>query len=110
MSIATKRGDAGKTDLIGRVRVSKTGARVECYGTIDELGSQIGFARPICEDAEVGGFLREVQRELFRVGTVVATAASAEGAPPELGPELLARLDAEVRRIEAIDGIVSDWT
>lgn len=110
MSIATKRGDAGKTDLIGRVRVSKSDARVECYGTIDELGSQIGFARSICGDAEVGAFLREVQRDLFRVGTVVATAATEKTPPQELGPEMLARLDGEVRRIEAIDGIVADWT
>ena len=109
MSIATKRGDEGKTDLIGRVRVSKSDARVECYGTIDELGSHIGFARAIAGDAEVGAFLREVQRDLFRVGTVVATATE-KGPPPDVGSEMLARLDGEVRRIEAIDGIVADWT
>ncbi|MHB8736173.1 MAG: cob(I)yrinic acid a,c-diamide adenosyltransferase, partial [Terriglobales bacterium] len=34
MSIATKRGDSGKTDLIGPVRVSKSELRVECYGTV----------------------------------------------------------------------------
>ena len=45
MSIATKRGDNGTTGLPGGVRVSKTHARVECYGTIDELISQMGFAR-----------------------------------------------------------------
>ncbi len=37
MSIATKRGDAGKTSLVGGTRVSKSNPRVECYGTIDEL-------------------------------------------------------------------------
>jgi cob(I)alamin adenosyltransferase len=39
MSIATKRGDSGKTDLVGRIRVSKAELRVECYGTIDELNA-----------------------------------------------------------------------
>ena len=49
MSIATKRGDGGQTGLPGGVRVSKANARVECYGTIDELISQMGFARSIAK-------------------------------------------------------------
>ena len=44
MSVATKRGDGGQTGLAGGVRVSKTHPRVECYGTIDELISQMGLA------------------------------------------------------------------
>ena len=53
MSIATKGGDQGQTSLIGGNRVSKADLRVEAYGAIDELTSVMGFARSICEDAEV---------------------------------------------------------
>ena len=47
MSIATKRGDGGQTSLASGLRVSKSDPRVDCYGTIDELISQLGFARSI---------------------------------------------------------------
>ena len=45
MSIATKHGDKGDTGLIGGARVSKSDLRVEAYGTVDELGASMGFAR-----------------------------------------------------------------
>jgi|HubBroStandDraft_4_1064222.scaffolds.fasta_scaffold33013_3 cob(I)alamin adenosyltransferase len=44
MRIATKRGGGGQTGPAGEIRVSKTHPLVECYGTIDELISQMGFA------------------------------------------------------------------
>ena len=45
MKIYTKTGDKGETALYGGTRVSKASARVESYGTIDELNSFIGFAK-----------------------------------------------------------------
>ena len=53
MSIATKHGDRGSTGLIGGDRVSKSDLRVEAYGTVDELGAAMGFARSICDVEEV---------------------------------------------------------
>ena len=83
MSISTKRGDGGQTGLPGGVRVSKADTRVECYGTIDELISQIGFARSICGDAEVAGWLKEIQRELFKVGSAIGTAPESRKPAPK---------------------------
>ena len=37
MKVYTKRGDSGKTDLIGGERVAKNSPNVEAYGTVDEL-------------------------------------------------------------------------
>ena len=68
MSIATKRGDGGQTGLSGGIRVSKTHPRVECYGTIDELISQMGFARSICHDADVSGRIERIQRGVVQAG------------------------------------------
>jgi cob(I)alamin adenosyltransferase len=68
MSIATKRGDGGQTGLAGGIRVSKTHPRVECYGSIDELISQMGFARSICTDEEVRERVKAIQRELYGSG------------------------------------------
>ncbi len=44
MKIYTRTGDAGQTSLVGGKRVSKSSVRLESYGTVDELNSQIGRA------------------------------------------------------------------
>ncbi|MCA1564157.1 MAG: cob(I)yrinic acid a,c-diamide adenosyltransferase [Acidobacteria bacterium] len=110
MSIATKTGDAGKTGLIGGERVSKADLRVEAYGTIDELSSLLGFARSICEDAEVRALTKEIQRELFAVSGGVANPAAARKEPPYVTEAMVGALTAHVNRIEGTEGILSDWS
>jgi cob(I)alamin adenosyltransferase len=110
MSIATKRGDGGQTGLSGGIRVSKTHPRVECYGTIDELISQMGFARSICEDADVAEKLRTIQRELYKVGSAIATPPESKKTPPDITPAMVDALEAEVHRIEAEAGVLADWS
>lgn len=110
MSIATMRGDGGQTGLAGGVRVSKSDGRVETYGTIDELISTIGFARAICGDEEVRTRAKAIQKELFGVGSAIATPPEGAKAPPEIADSLVDALTADVRRIEALPGILSDWS
>ena len=110
MSIATKRGDGGQTNLPGGIRVSKTHARVECYGTIDELISQIGFARSICADPEICGLAKQIQRDLFKVGSAIGTPPESKKQPPEINAEMVQTLTGEVDRIEAVPGILNDWS
>jgi cob(I)alamin adenosyltransferase len=110
MSIATKRGDGGQTGLAGGIRVSKTHPRVECYGTIDELISQMGFARAICEDPEVCDRVEKIQRELYKVGSAIATPPESKKTPPEITPAMVDALEAEVHRIEAEPGVLGDWS
>ncbi len=110
MSIATKAGDAGKTGLIGGERVSKADLRVEAYGTIDELGAMLGFARSICDDAEVRELTKEIQRELFAVSGGVANPQGAQKEPPYVTEAMVEALTAHVNRIEGMEGILSDWS
>ena len=110
MSIATKHGDKGETGLIGGARVSKANLRVEAYGTVDELGAAMGFARSICDDAEVNELTRSVQRELFSVAGSVANPNALEKDPPYVTDEMIERLTAEVHRIERMEGILADWS
>ncbi len=111
MSIATKHGDGGKTGLIGGERVSKADARVEAYGTIDELGAAMGFARAVCDDEEVRELTKQIQRELFTVAGAVANPSSEEAAPTTyVTPAMVEALTAHVQRIEATEGILSDWS
>ncbi len=111
MSIATKHGDRGETGLIGGDRVSKSDLRVEAYGTVDELGAAIGFARSISEDAEVRELTKAIQRELFTVAGAVANPASHEASPTTyVTPAMVEALTLHVNRIEATEGILADWS
>jgi cob(I)alamin adenosyltransferase len=109
-SISTMRGDGGETSLAGGVRVSKGSARVETYGTIDELNSALGFARSICEDAEMAALTKSIQQDLFKIGSSLATPAESPKPPVIIDPSLVDRLTTEVHRIEAIEGILADWS
>ncbi len=110
MSIATKGGDKGQTSLIGGTRVLKSDLRVEAYGTIDELVAQMGFARAICEEQEVRDVIKAVQKELFLVSSVIATAPDAKRTPPVVTVEMIDALTAHVDRIEQMDGVIGDWS
>ena len=41
--VYTKTGDKGTTSLVGGSRVPKTHIRLEAYGTVDELNSNLGL-------------------------------------------------------------------
>ena len=79
--VYTKRGDSGETGLAGGQRVQKDAARIEAYGTLDELNSFVGLARHTVERAlprhpslaVLDMILLRVQHELFNAGSILAT-------------------------------------
>jgi cob(I)alamin adenosyltransferase len=73
MKIYTKTGDKGETSLYGGTRVSKAVARVESYGTLDELNAFIGLAKAEISDEKVSSQLQKIQFDLFTVGSEAAT-------------------------------------
>jgi cob(I)alamin adenosyltransferase len=109
-SISTMRGDTGETSLAGGVRVSKASVRVEAYGTIDELNSTLGFARALCDDREAGMFVKAVQQDLFRIGSSLATPPDSPKPQVVVDRAAVDRLTDEVHRLEAIEGILADWS
>lgn len=110
MSIATKRGDGGQTGLIGDFRVSKADLRVEAYGSVDELNSVLGFARSICQNGDIRTWTESIQKTLFRLGSLLATAPDASKNPPAITVEDVEQLTTLVHTIEALEGILSDWS
>ena len=67
--IYTRTGDDGTTGLGDGSRVAKDSARVEAYGTVDELNSAIGVLLAVPElPPVVAACLTEVQHELFDMG------------------------------------------
>jgi cob(I)alamin adenosyltransferase len=73
MKIYTKKGDEGKTGLIGGTRVTKNAIRIDAYGTIDELNSYIGVVRDYQIDEIYKKQLIEIQDRLFTIGSSLAS-------------------------------------
>lgn len=67
--IYTKRGDKGETSLGGGQRVRKDSLRVQVYGTVDELNSQIGVALAMGLYERLTQALSSIQNELFDLGS-----------------------------------------
>jgi cob(I)alamin adenosyltransferase len=70
--IYTKTGDKGQTSLIGGTRIPKFDIRIEAYGTIDELNSNIGLVRDQEMDEQSKNTLIEIQDRLFTIGSLLA--------------------------------------
>lgn len=67
--IYTRTGDAGETHLGDMSRVPKTHPRIEAYGDIDELNSQLGVVLTLDDLPErFGPWLRQIQNDLFDLG------------------------------------------
>lgn len=104
MSIITKRGDEGETDLLYGKRISKTDLRVETLGVIDELNTVLGLVR--CHGSEkLGEELDWLQEKL--VGLMGELAVLPEDLEryekdgmPKLSSEDVVRLEGQAKAIE----------
>lgn len=72
MKVYTKKGDEGKTGLIGGTRILKSSLRIEAYGTIDELNAFIGLIRDQEINEQYINQLIEIQDRLFTIGSSLA--------------------------------------
>lgn len=96
----TKTGDCGQTSLASSQRVSKTCTRIEAYGTVDELNSQVGLLITYCKDAHDIDVLTEVQETLFIIGGILATDAPQEDSL--ISPDTIHLLEQEIDAICSI--------
>ena len=63
MSITTKRGDKGFTDLLFGGKVSKGDPQIEALGAVDELNANLGIARVLL-DGEIAKAIDQIQEWL----------------------------------------------
>src|SRR5215475_9760042 len=70
--IYTRLGDGGETHLGDMSRVPKTHARIEAYGTVDELNAQLGVALNHDLPPRYAEFLARIQNDLFDVGADIS--------------------------------------
>jgi len=109
--IYTRGGDKGETALAGGQRVPKDSARIEAYGTVDELNAFIGMACVTCgEDCtrtpgltRLLNILLRVQHELFNLGSQLSTL------PKDLHPKQARITPADIEQLEReIDAMNED--
>jgi cob(I)alamin adenosyltransferase len=111
VKIYTRTGDTGETSLFGGARVSKSDARVDAYGEVDELNAWLGFARAALDArpdsaafADISDALVQIQRDLFALGARLADPAekiSARVTKAALHDADVERLEQLIDRLEA---------
>ncbi|MBV7414777.1 MULTISPECIES: cob(I)yrinic acid a,c-diamide adenosyltransferase [unclassified Aeromonas] len=82
MRIYTRQGDKGLTRLADGAQLAKDDMRVETYGAVDELNSQIGLliAEIPSQEAVLLAQLVQLQQELFDLGGELAFSSAAQNA------------------------------
>ncbi|MDR2028952.1 MAG: cob(I)yrinic acid a,c-diamide adenosyltransferase [Treponema sp.] len=94
MSISTRLGDDGTTEIRGGKRFPKDHPRIECLGALDELNAFVGNARCALGRERSGTILERVQRELGTIAGILALPAPAEtGAAGAAGAEPAPEID-----------------
>ena len=101
--VYTRKGDAGKTRLIGGNEKWKDNIRVEAYGTVDELNASIGLCRELVKEIKntkfnsLVKFLKSVQNELFNLGTQLAMDERDDSKNlPQLSDDAILKLESEI--------------
>jgi cob(I)alamin adenosyltransferase len=102
MKIYTKTGDDGTTGLFGGQRTRKDDARIECYGTIDEINAAVGLAAVVSNEP-LRSQLHDVQNDLFTIGSHLATPAESPSAArlPPLDDSIVSRLEMQIDAADA---------
>lgn len=99
MKIYTRTGDHGLTSLFGGARVRKDEARIEAYGSVDELSSFIGVARSGGVPVEVSAILESVQHDLFEIGAHLASPGTSRF--PGVDAERITALESAIDAMES---------
>ena len=104
MKIYTKTGDKGTTSLVGGTRVPKTHIRLEAYGTVDELNSNLGLLITYLLDGKDKDFLQQVQDRLFAVGSHLATDREKMGLKEAsiISSEQVEMVEREIDRLDTL--------
>jgi cob(I)alamin adenosyltransferase len=111
MSIITKRGDEGETDLLFGRRIRKTSLRVQALGAVDELNAALGLARAAGLRKEIEGIVDRVQEKLVAAMGQLATLPEdrARYTYAAIGAEDVAWLEQVAKDMESRGVRFTDW-
>src|SRR3954471_9785291 len=95
--IYTRGGDAGETSLGDGSRVSKLDARIDAFGTVDELNSLLGLVLAGDVPDSFRPWLERVQNDLFDVGADLSVPVDVDG-----------RLRVEQERVDELERLCDE--
>lgn len=98
--IYTRTGDKGKTGLVGGTRTSKDSARVVAYGNVDEANSVLGMVLSVSKDHEINSELEQLQRDLFTVGSDLASLGSGTNWGPRISADRVTALESIIDKFQ----------
>ena len=101
MRFYTRTGDEGQTSLYSGERVPKNAARVEAYGTVDELQACTGFARSLIQDDDINADLLAVEGVMGGIMAQLATIGERTWIVPEDVTNIEALCDKYTERLTA---------
>lgn len=106
MSIATRKGDQGQTDLLFGCRLAKSHPRVHALGAVDELNAALGPLRIAALREETRTIVAQTQRWLIDLMGELATPPGQEARYAETHPQRISMknvewLDEWVAKLEA---------
>jgi cob(I)alamin adenosyltransferase len=101
MKIYTRSGDAGETGLLGGVRVRKSDLAIGVCGGLDELNSLIGLAISHSADSGIHEILKQVQNDLFDIGSRVAASRSTTSRAADFPPSRIEMLEKWIDQYQA---------
>jgi cob(I)alamin adenosyltransferase len=101
MKIYTRTGDAGLTSLSGGERIPKSHARVDAYGSVDEIIAWIGLLWSCKENENRKEILLYIQDQLMKCSATLAT-RDTKIHKPEFLPEdgCVEKLEHEIDKME----------
>jgi len=99
--IYTKTGDDGTTGLVGGTRVKKYDARLEAYGTVDELNAAIGLLRSYDIADNEKKLLVQIQNKLFNIGSRLAS--------DQKGEEITAGLIIKEEHVKSLEVAIDEY-
>lgn len=102
MKVYTKTGDSGTTSLVGGTRVAKNDARLEAYGTVDELNSWLGLLDSSSSlPTGAHATLERAMNLLFDIGSALACEATSKWQPEPFPAKAVEDLEADIDALEA---------
>lgn len=102
MKVYTKKGDLGKTQLLGGSIVSKNHIRLECYGSIDELNAFIGNIYDQQLNKQHKSILLTIQNQLFNLGSIISFDGKKQKIDlPNISESNIKLLEDEIDRMDA---------
>ncbi len=101
--VYTRTGDDGTTALGSGVRLPKDAARIEAYGTVDELNAVVGVCRTADLEPRIATMLSRIQNELFHLGSDLCVPEDGEGVPtvPRIEARHVLALESDIDTLQA---------